>query len=516
MSRRTICYFFFKDDFDDQKTSLSALCSLAHQIFCSNPDVLANDILERYETRGEKLVESFEDLWGVLLSAASNQETVFVIDALDESPEDDRNRLIKAMTAVSPGSNDATKRPRPKFFLTSRPYEQIRRQIFLGSGSQTASIHLQGDLGTAAEDIVQEIQLVVDNRIDETAECLGLDLDERNLFRAQLESIPNRTYLWITLVFDGLVGSGLGISKRDILEISKSLPQSVEDAYERILNRSQDKDRTRRALHIILGAMRPLTIPEISVSLAIESSKDTCHHIANNIIPANRIRNHIRQLCGLFVTVVDDRVYLLHQTAREFLVRNITEDPGSYIWKYSMNPADSNSVLAKICISYLHSGFAKENDSLLEYSAIYWPDHYHQSRGNCQEEVAEMTRDICLPSSCTQWTEVRGNRIPIPVTGPPLCLASALGLNRAVEMLLHDQDSTSIALMHEINSRDNDGRTPLLWAAARGHEAVVRLLLDTGKADIDSKDRAGLTPLWWAAARGHEAIVKVLESFSSL
>ncbi|KAK3900881.1 ankyrin repeat-containing domain protein, partial [Staphylotrichum tortipilum] len=40
--------------------------------------------------------------------------------------------------------------------------------------------------------------------------------------------------------------------------------------------------------------------------------------------------------------------------------------------------------------------------------------------------------------------------------------------------------------------------------------AVVKVLLDTGKADVDSKDDAGRTPLSWAAGNGHEAVVKVL------
>ena len=44
---------------------------------------------------------------------------------------------------------------------------------------------------------------------------------------------------------------------------------------------------------------------------------------------------------------------------------------------------------------------------------------------------------------------------------------------------------------------------------------MVRLLLDTGKADIDSKGGSGRTSLSWAAMRGHEAVVRLLESSSS-
>jgi ankyrin repeat protein len=54
-------------------------------------------------------------------------------------------------------------------------------------------------------------------------------------------------------------------------------------------------------------------------------------------------------------------------------------------------------------------------------------------------------------------------------------------------------------------------RTQLSWAAERGHEAMVKLLLETGQANVESKDGARWTPLSWAAERGHEAVVKLLQ-----
>ncbi|MFP3959317.1 MAG: ankyrin repeat domain-containing protein [Spirochaetaceae bacterium] len=50
-------------------------------------------------------------------------------------------------------------------------------------------------------------------------------------------------------------------------------------------------------------------------------------------------------------------------------------------------------------------------------------------------------------------------------------------------------------------------RTPLHWAARRGHEQVVELLLERG-ANVDAQDALGRTPLHVAV--GHPAVVRLL------
>ena len=41
-------------------------------------------------------------------------------------------------------------------------------------------------------------------------------------------------------------------------------------------------------------------------------------------------------------------------------------------------------------------------------------------------------------------------------------------------------------------------------------EAMVKLLLATGKVEVNSKDKYAQTPLWRASVNGHEAVVKLL------
>ena len=60
-----------------------------------------------------------------------------------------------------------------------------------------------------------------------------------------------------------------------------------------------------------------------------------------------------------------------------------------------------------------------------------------------------------------------------------------------------------------VNQMDEHGQTPLFFAAAKGHEAVVVRLLAAG-ADVNKADEDGMTPLHEAAAKGDAAVVEAL------
>jgi ankyrin repeat protein len=85
---------------------------------------------------------------------------------------------------------------------------------------------------------------------------------------------------------------------------------------------------------------------------------------------------------------------------------------------------------------------------------------------------------------------------------PRLIDAIRRGDTAAVEALL-DTDPRALA------RGDEQGMTPLLWAAVQGDVALVHLLLARG-ADAGVRDSRGATALMLAAERGHLAVVRLL------
>ncbi|KAH7176213.1 ankyrin repeat protein [Dactylonectria macrodidyma] len=87
-----------------------------------------------------------------------------------------------------------------------------------------------------------------------------------------------------------------------------------------------------------------------------------------------------------------------------------------------------------------------------------------------------------------------------------LHIMSGYGLVQPLSVILQKADQ----LGTDVDCRDANGRTPLSYAAEKGHEGIVRLLFNTGKVHVDMRDKDGRSPLSWTAEKGHEAVVRLL------
>ncbi|KAH0534088.1 hypothetical protein FGG08_007313, partial [Glutinoglossum americanum] len=525
---RATCYFFFKDDDIKQKSVTHALSALLHQLF-SQKKFLIQHAIPDYESEGERLPTLFHKQWTVLTKAATDPkagEVICILDALDECEESGRYDIIKALSAFYKKANNTEGNPsRFKFLATSRPYLDIERR-FTELTHDMPSVHLQGEKESKA--ISKEINFVIQFEVQKK---IGLELNlndsEKSFLERELSSMPHRTYLWLKLILEVIRGR-TSVTRMRIQEIISNLPTTVETAYEAILEKSSDRRLARKLLCIVVAAVRPLTLKEMNIALAIED-----HHRSSKDLDLEdeiRFESTVRHLCGLFISVIDQKVYLIHQTAKEFLLAK--PEMCSGVWKYSIEPAVSELLVAKTCITYLlFADFSgdldigekprAENESkvkhytdkhhYLGYAATQWPIHYQKVQARAEYGMLQSILDICDPQSrrfrnwfYVYWALVHRYELS-PWFISSITVVSYFGHEAVAKPLLATEEV-------DVNSEDsNYGRTPLSWAAGGGHEAMVKLLLATEEVDVDSKDgRYGQTPLSWAAGGGHEAVVKLL------
>ncbi|KAK4118435.1 purine and uridine phosphorylase, partial [Parathielavia appendiculata] len=542
---RTTCYFFFKDDFEDQKSVVDALKCILHQLFTQKPVLFSDAIRAQIEAEEDKLALSFRDLWDILLRAADTEdagEVLCIFDALDECGLEDRSKLTAALIDL----RHTKKAPNLKFLLTSRPYGTIRRSFQLPDAPDLAVIHLSGEDEAEIEQISREIDIFIKARVQGIGARLMLGEERQELLLRSLLNVPHRTYLWVYLTLS-LVESDENITKGKIRQTTSLLPRSVDEAYEKILSASRDPDEARRALHIIVAAKTPLTLGEMNFALTLRSSHRSYHDV--DLTSDGWFRERLRDICGLFVTVINSKIYLLHQTAKEFLVKPDREEERilKLRWKHSLDPSESHRILGEICLwnlqfpelhKHMDIGFWDIRDCVrhyqfLEYSTVAWASHLLAQDVKIDKLLIEAILDLYrrCDRHCPFWFQliaaeapantVYGVTLPTIADDPDrtlLMIASFFGLAPVVEALIKTGGGGGLL------ARDSQGRTALTWAVMYGHHDAARILIESQPgvlrglswlglwkpAIVEAANNKGETPLIHAVLGVSESLTRLL------
>lgn len=532
----SICHFFFKDN-EEQNNVATAMCALLHQFFCAHESLIQRHVASAVKKSGHNLKNDFEELWQIWISAATDPSAgnvICILDALDECKQSDRDKLIRMLENFYRSSLGKSKTgSRLKFLVTSRPYDYIERQ-FRKLTNQIPTIRLAGE--KESELISREIGVVIKAKVEDIAEELNLSEEVKLSLHKRLSEVPNRTYLWLHLIFDQLK-EALGRTKKKLLNVIDKLPKTVEQAYEEMLVRCTEEEEARRVLQIIVAAKRPLTLCEIDVALEIRPNL-TSYAELDLEGDANR-EQWIRKSCGLFVSIVDSRIYLIHQTAKEFLIRQKDEQYGPKGWRHSVDLQQSHRMLSEICITHLlllrayvtpydgdgsirrwHSQVIQvaEDDpkkhasfAFLDYSAKHWVTHVQQASIS-DIDWLEKASKLCESGNgfgpywvSINWRsyylrDVNQGIVYRPQNQSALYWAAFFGLKEVVQCLLDFGMDADVRGRYLGNA--------LQAAAYGGYGKVMGQLLNAG-ADINAQYGCS-TALEIACYRGHVSVVDLL------
>ena len=459
--------------------------------------MLLKHALPEFGQNKGKMCELFGLLWGILLKAAADPEAgevIFVLDALDECEESGRIELIERLHDFFINDpKEELNKTRLKFLVTSRPYYDIERSL-KPLTSAFPSVHLTGENETDL--ISREIEQVIRAKVQETGDRLRLADSVRASLEKKLLSVTHCTYLWLTLILD-VINNQLQVTEKRLRRIIDTLPDTIDNAYTAILDRSTDRPRAKKLLHIVVAARYPLSLRDMNIALAVQEDSRSYEDL--DLEPEELFHTTLRNLCGLLVSVSDSRIFLIHQTAKEFLIRDeaiVTPSKQSIqntgYWKHSLQPAKSNLILAKSSISYLlFDVFGSTRYDYEEYTALHGFFGYARVHWISHFETANITHEIPLTRSALRLCDPRSKQFDTWITLPmrhhwyywqrdksesgfTLHVISFLGLESLVRFLLERGVDINERTKGEYNC------SPLSIAVALSHINMVRLLLENG------------------------------------
>jgi hypothetical protein len=329
--------------------------------------------------------------------------TYCTVDALDECVTD-LPKLLDFIVLTSRISS------RVKWIVSSRNEAHIEQRLRLDD----SGIRLSLELKENADHVSHAVNAYIDHCI---SELTGIQHDAalRYSVKEKLQCKANGTFLWVSLVIKELQH----VMAWNVLEIIDEVPMELKDVYHRMMRqieqlRCQNPGLCRQVLSTVIATYRPLHLQELFVLSGLPPQfQNVCQTTAT-----------IVKMCGSFLTIREDIVYIIHQSARDFLSKEGTHDlfPCGVGHAHRSIFSRSLQIMSRTLRRDMYKLCAPGSPAELiitpypdplaasRYSCIYWIDHLcdwnpSSSAGNEVELQPGGTVDSFLRHRYLYWLE---------------------------------------------------------------------------------------------------------------
>ena len=531
-----VVYIYCDYKRQQEQTPINLMASILKQLLqhqISVPDGVMNSYHDRVNSGTRLSFEEIGEMTKILLAGVL--QAYIVVDALDELPVSGQvcQILLTYLRSLQKAQS-------LNLMITSRPIPQIDHQ-------------LQDSLSLEIRASNEDIKRYVYGRMNDMARSAQKDPKLQEAIAQCIVDIADGMFLLSRLHMDSLTDK---TSPKAIKKALERLPlgsDALDLAYDQAMQRIQDqkpgfKNLAERALSWITYAYRLLNITELCHALAIEVGETEFDE--ENL---DDIETILLACCGL-VTVdpETESVRLAHYTTQDYFKKF-----GSHHF------ASAREDIAASCITYLLFnefgegwlpcdaatiwGSDPKNVILearlkrypfLPYAARFWARHAEDCSTSFNDRVGQLLIEFITAdtkvSSAAQISLQSGLNFYLYCRTASSTSTSISGIHLAAYANFAEMMSFRLeAALFAADVKDGIGRTPLIWAAQQGHEAVVKMLLhrqDVKVNTIESRPRVwyrrtalgwtaydrrpGLccpgTALGWAAYNDHARIVEQL------
>ena len=303
------------------------------------------------------------------LEKLSADTCLLVIDGLDECTVETRSKLIQCILKTYGRPPGCPSRFPIKVLLTTRLEQDIANEV-VGNELGVRNISLDpNDRNDSVEDVKRYV----------TDQCQKM---QHPLSQEDIGNLVSRSeglFIFAAIVCK-LVEEPNG--RQELLRsiMAPSLKSPLDILYLEVLRRALSKDKysidnVKTVLSVILAAQVPLTIAQI-VNLLPKSS------------PPIVVDTIVQKLGGVLGSGgMDDPVYILHATFREFLLQKTrSTDVHEGNTSYTINIHAGHRILATSCLHILLELSPPTAEEVihrvrptipptLQYAAIHWPAH---------------------------------------------------------------------------------------------------------------------------------------------
>ena len=178
---------------------------------------------------------------------------------------------------------------------------------------------------------------------------------------AKIEQSSQGMFLWAKIMLDDLSQArSISVQAHRLA----GFPRDLNNVYTEYLRKGEEtmdpEERTlRREIFIILvGAVRPLTVQELSYAIALK--------VLRQLDQRDLLfdpKHEVLRLCWPLAMVVGDHVQLAHMSVKDFLLQPSDSTPEAY-GRLGLTIQESNAYLAQKCLSKLSQAEYKSLDRI--------------------------------------------------------------------------------------------------------------------------------------------------------